>query len=475
MKNIFFALLMAVLPAAELSAQGDASKLTMLLLGNDNIADVNLEDTDSFAKKLSPLFDVLEADLNVLPKTQAVGVKITLHKTGLPTYEMFSEPKLDAKKQAEILNKVKAVKLGNTKIVDFPMFLSLNAGLKGEKFNIKTMVEERKAAFEAADLKGKVALNKKWAAEEVLPVLVAYETMVEDKFAGVKGFGKAMAAKDFRKPQDVDKLTSSNTDYWRAVMEMSGGDQLIPVTKIFTMVAQGEFDYAAQFATLLRGFSDKESKATLYLDEVIWRKERFNETLDAQINKGIAEHDQGNYTKAIALYKDVLKDYPASAWAKYELYFSQNAMDAEKGMVKQGDRKQWEKAKVDIYGLNPLYDIDVNASNGREAWLMQRRMELQTVFKDKDNRLNEIYEYADIAYDLGAYDFAAQFFWLTFSYGKGDLKTKSLGRYLYSLEKLGVTQWKAQFEGDWDKTFKAIDKEKDEAMKNSSMYKRMKE
>ncbi|MES2486513.1 MAG: hypothetical protein V4581_11290 [Bacteroidota bacterium] len=97
------------------------------------------------------------------------------------------------------------------------------------------------------------------------------------------------------------------------------------------------------------------------------------------------------------------------------------------------------------------------------------------MFKDKSNRLNEIYEYADIAYDLEAYDFAAQFFWLTFSYGKDDVKTKSLGRYLYCLEKLGVKQWKEQFKGNWPDTFKAIDKEKDEAMKNSSMYKRMKE
>ncbi|MES2486512.1 MAG: hypothetical protein V4581_11285 [Bacteroidota bacterium] len=368
MKNIFITLLLALLPAV-LTAQDDASKLTMLFLGNDKITEVNIVSTEDFAKKLEPLFDVMEAEMKDLPKTQAVGVKITLHKTGVPTYEMFSDPKLNAKKVAEILNKVKAVKMGNTKIVDFPIFISFNAGVKAEKFKVKTLAEERKTEFEAADLTTKVKLNKKWAAEEVLPVLAAYETSVEDKFAGVKAFGAAIAAKDFRKPQDVDKLTSNNPDYWRAVMEMSGGNQIIPVTKIFTMVAQAEFDYAGQFASLLRAFTDNEALATLYLDEVVWRKEQFNVTLDALINKGIAEHDKGSYAKAIAIYNEVLKDYPASAWAKYELYFSQNALDAQKSLVKQGDREQWLKAKVAIYGLNPLYDIDVNATTGREAWL----------------------------------------------------------------------------------------------------------
>jgi len=473
MKNILFAFLLAVVPFT-VTAQDDAAKLTVLLLGNDNIADVNTEGSEAFARKLEPLFDVMEAAFNELPQSQAVGIKITLHKTGLPTYEMFSEPKLNAKKETEILNKVKAVKLGNTKIVDFPMFFSLNAGLKAERFKVKTLLEERRAEFEAADLKTKVLLNKKWAAEEVLPVLAAYETIVEDKFAGVKGFGTLIASKDFSKPQDVDKLTTQNSTYWWAVMEMGTGNQLIPVTKLFSMVSQGEFDYAGQFAVLLRLFADKESKATAYLDELVWRKDQFNILLEAEINKGIAAHDSGSYPKAIAIYKQVLKEYPASAWARYELYFSQNAMDVEKGVVEIGNRKPWETAKKEIYKLNPLYDVDVHAGNGREAWLIGRRMELQTVFKDKSNRLNEIYEYADIACDLGAYDFAAQFFWLTFTYGEDTLKEKSLGRYLYSLEKLGVSQWKAQFEGDWDKTFKAIEKEKDDAMKNSAMYKAMK-
>jgi TPR repeat len=475
MKKILAALLFALIPFMAI-AQSPEPQLYIVLIDQNDLSDVNVDDSEAFAKGLSPVIDLLQQEFKDIPATQAVGVKVTLHKTGAPTYSFYSKPAIAKKREADFMAKAKKLTLPNTKLVDFNLFVALNSedGKHEEFFGFKSPTDERLEAYAAASLKEQVELNKKWAIEEVLPVLAAYGYRVDEKYAGVKGIGTQVAATNFGQPQDIDKLTGNNSLYWRAVMEMEPGNQLIPVTKIFSMVSQGEFDYAGQFGTLINIFSDEKTVTDAYIREWVWRKEQFNKKLEAEINKGIVLHDKGKYAEAIAVYKNVLKLYPASAWARYEIYFSQNALDLEKGKYEKDDRKLWDESKAAIYKLNPLYDMDVRASNGREAWLIERRMALQGVFKDSKNRLAEVYEYADIALDLGAVDFAAQFFWLTYTYGKDDFKKKSLARYLYCLEKLGVTQWKSQFEGDWPKAFADIDKEKDEAMKNSTMYKSMK-
>lgn len=466
-------MLAMLLAASTLSYAQVEPKMAIVLLGNDEISDVNVNDT--FVNSVSPAIDIVKKEFQGIPPEQAVDVYITSHKSGPATIELHSNPKLDVKKEADIMAKLRAVKIENTKIVDMPLLIRLNGSQSQGSLESETLMAKRKAAYQVAGIKEKYELNKAWSANKVLPVLAAYQTIVDDKFAGVKGFGKMVAKTDFNRPVDVAGLTHNNPDFWRAVMEMDPSNQLIPATKIFALVSQGYIDYAHRYLEIISFFSDEKSKAGGYLEELNWRIDEFEKQVIAEVEKGIVEHDNGNYDKAIAIYTDILKLYPHSAWTQYELYYSQNARDMKSGAIPADDRKQWDTAKVKIYSSSPLYNLDVRASNGREAYLMYRRFEISTLFKTKGNTLNDTYEYADIALDLEVYDFAAHLFWLSFTYEKDEkLKERSLHRYLYTLEKLGAGQWKENFKGDFNKIFKKIDTEKKKAMETSKAYKTFK-
>ncbi len=318
--------------------------------------------------------------------------------------------------------------------------------------------EKTNKEYLAADLATKLELNKKYAIA-VLPILSSYQTSVEDKFAGVKNFGKLVAQTNFNEPQDISKMTNTNSNYWRALMEMEENNQLIPVTKIFMLTSQGEFDYAFKYIEIIRLFSGPKTIANEYLSELSKRLIAFNTQLNDEIEKGIEQHDKGNYKKAITIYTDILQRYPNSAWAKYELYYSKNALE---------DREMWDNDKIGIYKSNPLYNMDVRASNGKEGYLLLRRQSINMLFKTRENMLNDVAEYANIAMDLCIYDFAAQLFWLTNGYKIKE--TNVLYKYLYCLEKLGVTDLKEAFKGDMKKEFAAIEETKEKEMTESTTY-----
>lgn len=334
----------------------------------------------------------------------------------------------------------------------------------------KDDMEKKAKEYFKASLAQKYELNKKWAIEEVLPALSGYEMKLEDQFTGVKSFGGLVAATDFSAVQDIDKLTSANPDYWKAVMEMDPQNQLIPVTKMFMLVSQGYLDHAFLYAEMLTPYAGTDNLASRYLKQFYLRMEVFITELTSGIKKGVSEHDKGNYIQALKTYDKVLKSYPYSAWALYENYYSRSTLSIKNGIPDSG--QNWDMSKAAIYKSSPLYHMDVRATNSKEGFLLFRRQQIPTLFKFESMWLKDVYVLADIALDLGVYDFAAQLFWISFSHEKyDDVKEKSLYRYLYTLEKLGVPQWKENFPGDFDVIFKSIEEERQKAMVENVGYK----
>ena len=445
-------------------------EVSVIMVENDNIASVN-SDEDAMVKSLGETIELFKKEFKEISTDQKIGVLLTYHKEGKTTLEMYSNPKLKRDIEKGFLDKISGLKQVNTKIVDFTVLLVANSSDEKTSEDFPELLypkERMKKTYEAADLKTKLELNKSWAINEVLPILTAFETTVDDKFIGVKNFGKLVAKTNFNTTQDIGSLTSNNSDYWRAIMEMEKGNQLIPVTKIAMLMSQGELDYAFKHLELLGAFSNPETVSDSYLKEMSWRLRTFNNQLNEQISDGITQHDSGNYEKAIGIYSGILKDYPNSAWTQYEKYYSQNAIDLKNGQSKTDDRKLWDASKVSIYKSNPLYNMDVRASNGAEGYLLYRRQEIGTLFKTKGQLIKDIYKYADIAMDLKVYDFAAQYFWMTASYDKDE--TNSITCFLYCLEKLGVKDLKSNFKGDHEKEFRQLEATKEKTMKESSIY-----
>jgi tetratricopeptide (TPR) repeat protein len=454
------------------SAQ-EEPELAIALLENDDIADVNI-DQDIFIKSLGEISELSKSEFKNVEASQKIAILIIFHPSGDPTIEFHSNPALEDKQKEGFLVKLKLLKFENTKLVYFPLLMLINSSLEGFKADfkeLKTPLEKRQQEYQKATLKGKYELNKAYAIE-VLRVLGAYQTIVDEQFAGVRNMGTLITKTNFNKSQNVSKLINENQDYWRAVLEMSPGNQLIPITKIFTYASQGEFDYAVKYMEVIRMFSDPKSVSDRYLEELLARVNMFNEELNERIQKGFSYHDTGKYQKAIDIYNEILKDYPGSAWAKYEVYFSQNALSVEKKKVDLKDRSEWDKSKVDIYRINPLYSMDVRASNGKEGYLLARRLSITELFKDKDKKITDIYEYANIALDLEVYDFAAQLYWISATYDKAE--NDAVFRFLYSIEKLGVTGLKSNFKGDFKQEFSKIEKTQEKDMKKSTFYKAFK-
>ena len=449
--------------------------MSINLIANDKISAVNI-DQEKFVASIGEITKYCGSEFKTIPETQKIGVLIIFHKEGKPSYSCYSDPKIDATTQANFLNGLNELTVENTKLVDFPIFISLNTKTEGEITSFEDYIDPVKQKlidYKNADLTTKISLNKAYAINEVLPVLTAYQINVDAQFEGVKNFGNSVAKTDFNTPLNINELTSRNKDYWRATMEMNSGNQLIPITKIFGLVSQGEFDYAKKYIEIIQVYSDPKTITKKYLDEINYRISLFQSELNLEIEKGIKEHDKGEFDKAISIYSGVLKIYPNSAWALYEKYFSENAQNDAAARSLDTSRSHWDHAKVEIYKHNPLYALDVRASNGEEAYLLFRRQEIATLFTKKEDRLKDLYKYAQISTDLGVYDFAAQLFWISSMFDK-DNTQNAINNYLYCLNKLGEKELKSNFKGNFEKIFKSIDKEKEQEMKDNFMYKAMK-
>jgi hypothetical protein len=140
---------------------------------------------------------------------------------------------------------------------------------------------------------------------------------------------------------------------------------------------------------------------------------------------------------------------------------------------KEDDRATWDKAKLDIYKHNPIYGMDVRASNGKEAYLLFRRQEISGLFKESKNKAKDLFSYAEIASDLGVYDFAAHLFWITATFDSTRTK-KGINHFLFCLDKLGEKKLKENFNENFVDIFANIEADKIKSMEKSSIYQSMK-
>lgn len=368
-----------------------------------------------------------------------------------------------------------------TKITSFQLLFTFkfNDGCKiTEKFSpdILTAGEKMMLILSKQSLRQRKETLRNWALQEVIPVLTHYTSSVNSQFAGVIKTGEILEKKSFLNNQ-TNAVTDKNPLYWRGVMEMSKGNLIIPVSKIFMHIANEEFDLARRYIGMVYRFADKESLASHYLLDLNNYMDIFYRCHDSLVKKGIALHDARKYEKAIEQYNTVLAEYPNSAWALYELYFSTKAKS--EGLIKNADKitALWNEHKAGVYAADPLYPMGGGANNAKDGYVLFRHMRIKELFADNKKLKEDMIEYGEIALDLECYAFAAQLFWNLLSvFPEEKHKGHSFLVYcLYSLQKLGVTEVQAFFKENYKSEFSAIDAERLEVMKNDPMYKSFKE
>mgnify|MGYP001500499620 CR=1 FL=1 len=450
--------------------------LEIQLLTHDLIGEATI-DNEIFIEWLKKINKEIEEHLKQEAGDKEVLVMITLFKERNAEITIHSRPELNNKSADILLSKLLKIKSPRTKNAKYSLAViaKINKGSNQQiDFTPKIVhpFDREMIIFEKLSLSDKSNELEKWTENEIIPLLAFYEINVDPQFEGVLSIGKILEKKKYIN-EDVEKITDMNSDYWRAIMEMAKGNQLILFTKMCLHIVNREFDKAIRLLFIIHLFSDEETLPAILYEEMSLKLFILNEELNKSIKEGIKLHDEGKYDKAIAHYEYLLKIFPKSAWLNYELYYSKTASMKS---IEEKER-EWEKSKKIIYSCDPLYSMNVIAKTGKEGYLLFIRQEILTLFKSKNVTKKEIIKYADIAFDLENYGFAAQLYWIILSYfSEVDYgKRNILAYYLYCLDKLGDKKTIKNFKGDFKTEFQIIEKERKKLMEESTIYNAFKE
>ena len=305
-------------------------------------------------------------------------------------------------------------------------------------------------------------LLRDWSVNVALTDLGNAASQVEQKFAGVRAMSRVIQQSDFTGVIDVPALTYRNSDYWRGVMEMAPGNYLVAVMPALMHLANGEWDQARRLLSLLGSFSPGENPPAVYLADASRHLDLCIELMNRETRRGIALHDQGKYDEAIAIYQHILASGVQSAWVRYELFFSTASKGGKEGMIAAMNRAGpagWADAAREIYAMDPLYTTQFSAKRGKDMAAFMDRLALRSMLDNKKLAASEkVAIYADLALKLEDYPVAAHLYWYSLGIKDGGLATdERLMRFLYCLDKCGVSDLKKNFKGNFPKKFKQLD------------------
>lgn len=453
----------------------DTVELSIHLLTHESIIEANVE-SEVLMSWSKQFVDIAEGIAGKEKDAMDIAIQAVVHKDSDVTITVSTKPKCLQEKLDAYKTELEKISVPHSRFCDYSILfvLKVNGGCRNEKLDFIPPVvrvdEQIYLDYTSSSLEKKKIAMQNWAKNEVLPVIGHYASLAETHFEGVVAVGKAIQSKDYLESSNISDLTDKNSQYWRAVLEMGGGNELIPAGKVFMHVANGEFDIARRYLQIIRYFCDEQALATYFLSELNWRLEAFYDSLEKEIQLGIKLHDGKEYEKAVEHYKQLLLIYPKSAWANYELFYSENALN---GFSKDEYEKNWSHYKEKVYSCDPLYPVNVHANSGKQGYLFLRRMEIKSLFQDEKAIKKDLVRYADIALDLEEYGFAAQLYWYIFtSFQEEDYQNRNiLAHFLYCLDKLGIEGIAQNFKGDFKQEFKKIEEERKSIMEDSAAFK----
>ena len=481
--------------ASTSSEKDSVNKLTLLLLEPESVLSANFPDVITFGAWMNQVSTICEDILAKEKTPPQLLVQVTLRKDAAPVFELSGNPALGAELTKSLRTALAGVPDLRPPLSTVSFRLQqidpeaaanpdVNPLKLAESFSPELVPPEQREldAYHKSSIAGQYAALRKWAREQALPLLSSSRS-VDEKFAGVRSIGNMLASLSFDKPLDVEKLTFQNPDYWRGVMEMAPGNHQVIAASVLLFVANGEMDKAAELLRYVQPFSLPGSLASAIYDGLETRLNSLNSNVDWEIKQGIALHDAGKYDEAMAAYKKLLADYPCSAWARYELFFSevtkksglkQESVYGVKGKnITLPGEDLWEKAAPGIYNVNPLCTSQFMAKRGVSMGSVLDRLALADIRKNRPADYGEYFgRAAQIMVNLGAYGYAAHVYWLTLptkielkeSDGKTPKsnllpvsKEDTIGRFLYCLEKLGCPDLKKNFKDDFEPMFQEMD------------------
>jgi hypothetical protein len=428
---------------------------------------------------LKPVLAAAESAIAAHAEHPAVLIQITLGPDAAPRFELAGRPVLPDDFAADLRTHLAALPDLRAPLCQVCIRVQTPGGTASPLTEAATFIPRlfppEEAAinrFLAADLATKYGELRAWSRTHALPLLAHRAAASDPQYSGVVSVGRTLAALGPDATIDVDRIAYRNPDYWRGVMEMAPGDQLMAALPVFLHAAAGDIDQASTLLGLLHAFGRDNTLAHQLLNEFAARLGPFRRQLNTEVLRGIAFHEDGKFAEAVAQHERTVAAYPNSAWARYELFFSsvsRDGLDTRK-KIKRAN-KLWDETAPGIFRCNPLYTSQFGATRGKSVGAMLDRLVLHRLTNKPPEDFGErVGSMADAALRLEDYGTAALLYWsslgtayqlkgLSFLSDEPVALTKEdvLARYLYCLEKLGVPDWKGEFEGDFTGALARLD------------------
>jgi tetratricopeptide (TPR) repeat protein len=455
---------------AEPEDGGATSRLSLSLLQSSTILPVNGPEVKALGSWASPTMDALERLLDSTDLDQPVIVAITLRPKGDPEFTIVAPEKLGAEARQKITQMLTEQTPPRPLFVDchFAFVYHPKKMKAGNDPGIPASLypswrESRE--YQNAALPEKTRLLRKWCREQVIPLLAGAASQVEPKFEGVRAFGNDVLKLDPSGVMDVEKLTFRNPNFWRAAMEMAGGDMTITGCQVCLFTANGELGKAGRLLQFMPRRADGEHLASILVARLRGRIEDIEAATGKRIEEGIRLFERRQHEKAAAAFEAILKDNPASAWACHELLLTRMTMKRSDEVVKDYEAK--------VYGLDPLYPSPpIHVDTGERAYRALLRLGIREMFKDRSKGREDCKKYAQTALDLGEYGYAGLLYWAIFT-GIDPGNDDALRHFLYCLEQLDVPQIKKFFKPECSAGFDQIERDQRQRMEEHPAYQAM--
>lgn len=430
-------------------------------------------DREAFFVYTDEIREVLESFFKKNSINREVKAQFNLRPDSTVSINIAARPVLEDGERKRLQDQLNRDKVLISRFTDyvFEVTITINGGVSDPYLSfepaIKTPLQEKMKRFDLLSLKDKRIALKKWVFYEVIPVLIYHETAAKENYQAVRSIGKILLEQRFMK-EPVENLTDHNPAYWQAIIELEKGNQLIPFTKVCMLLAKGEFDRAIRLLEVIRLFSARESLPAQYFEEILEKLASIDRMLNEKMQKPLNYFENGKYKKAEEIYQELLTALPKSARIHCELFYAKAAQ------LKRGKAidELWQESSKNILGHDPLYPVRLNAITAEEAYMIQRRQQVATLFQSGENLKEDLITYAYIAMEQEYYSLAGQLFWLInlyFTPEDSDGKDMSL-YFLYCLQQLGDEQIILAYQGSYAEAFSKIEKERLKRMRKSEVY-----
>jgi hypothetical protein len=452
-------------------------ELSIQLLVPDVLGE-RILDTEPFFQWVKAVNEVFESELKLQSGNHEGMLLINLTKEKDSEFSLSFKPPLEDASRLRILEEVKKLPSYNTKFGEYTFFIRgiLNKGSsrKGDSYYPPVVFPREQRIYEYGEmtLEEKVVFLKEWVDVQILPILAMFEQDVDSQFVGVKGMGDLLASGLYQN-KNINSFIDTNYDYWRAILEMTKGNQLIPLSRICMHLSNEEWDIASNYLWVMDLFSKKNTLAEYYSQEIKDFLSMLKEHANTEIQDGIVLFDAGDLEGATLKYSVLHRIVPKLAFLNYEMYLTEVSYSKTKDSI-DPERVEtvWNRHKKNIYTSDPIYTSMAHAGSADEGFELVCRVMIKDLFKESGKTKRDLLRYADLAVELEDYAFAAHIYWWLFTYIGNDAYEgrEMLNEFLYALHQLGDTQVSGNFKGDFKAEFKKIDERRQLTKESDSMY-----